>query len=141
MALRLAHVGLWVHDLDDALAFYTGQLGFEIREDVTLEEFAGYRWLTVGPPGSPDVAFTLNVPGPPLFDDETAAEVLRFVAQGKTGGFILNCDDCQETYEELRARGVDFQQPPTQQPYGIDAGLRDPSGNQIRLVQRLPLRV
>lgn len=141
MALRLAHVGLWVHDLYDALAFYTGQLGFEIREDVTLEEFAGYRWLTVGPPGSPDVAFTLNVPGPPLFDDETAAEVLRFVAQGKTGGFILNCDDCQETYEELRARGVDFQQPPTQQPYGIDAGLRDPSGNQIRLVQRLPLRV
>ena len=76
-------VGLWVHDLDDALAFYTGKLGFEIREDVTLEEFGGYRWLTVGPAGQPDVAFTLNVPGPPLFDRESADEVLRFLAQGK----------------------------------------------------------
>ena len=53
MALRLAHVGLWVHDLDDALAFYAGKLGFEIREDVTLEEFGGYRWLTVSPPAHP----------------------------------------------------------------------------------------
>ena len=141
MALRLAHVGLWVHDLDDALAFYTGKLGFEIREDVTLEEFGSYRWLTVGPAGQPDVAFTLNVPGPPLFDQESADEVLRVLAQGKMGGFILGCDDCQETYEELTARGVEFQQPPTQQPYGIDAGLRDPSGNQIRLVQRVAMAV
>jgi catechol 2,3-dioxygenase-like lactoylglutathione lyase family enzyme len=141
MALRLAHVGLWVHDLDDALAFYTGKLGFEIREDVTLPEFGDYRWLTVGPPGTPDVSFTLNVPGPPLFDDDTAAEVQRFIAQGKSGGFILNCDDCQETYDELRARGVEFQQPPTQVAYGIDAALRDPSGNSIRLVQRIPMKV
>ena len=141
MALRLAHVGLWVHDLDDALAFYTGKLGFEIREDVTLEEFGGYRWLTVGPAGQPDVAFTLNVPGPPLFDQESADEVLRVLAQGKMGGFILNCDDCQETYEELLARGVEFQQPPTEVPYGIDAALRDPSGNSIRLVQRVAMAV
>jgi len=141
MALRLTHVGLWVHDQDDALAFYTRQLGFEIREDVTLEEFPGYRWLTVGPPGQPDVAFTLNVPGPPLFDQETADDVLRSIAQGKMGGFILGCDDCRETYMELRERGVEFQQPPTEQPYGIDAGFRDPSGNQIRLVQRVPMAV
>ena len=139
MSLRLTHVGLWVHDLEDALAFYTGQLGFEIREDVTLEEFGGYRWLTVGPPAQPDVAFTLNVPGPPLFDRESADEVLRALAQGKMGGFILGCDDCQETYEELSGRGVEFQQAPTRQPYGIDAALRDPSGNSIRLVQRMPL--
>ena len=141
MSLRLTHVGLWVHDLEDALAFYTGKLGFEIREDVTLEEMGGYRWLTVGPPAQPDVAFTLNVPGPPLFDEETAAGLLRDLAQGKMSGFLLGCDDCQETYEELTARGVEFQQRPTQQPYGIDAGLRDPSGNQIRLVQRVPMPV
>ena len=65
----------------------------------------------------------------------------RFIAQGKSGGFILGCDDCQETYEELRARGVEFQQPPTQVPYGIDAALRDPSGNSIRLVQRVAMAV
>ena len=141
MSLRLTHVGLWVHDIEDALAFYTGKLGFEIREDVTLEEMGGYRWLTVGPPTQPDVAFTLNVPGPPMFDEETAAGLLRDLAQGKMSGFLLGCDDCQETYEELTARGVEFQQRPTQQPYGIDAGLRDPSGNQIRLVQRVPMPV
>jgi catechol 2,3-dioxygenase-like lactoylglutathione lyase family enzyme len=137
MSLRLSHVGLWVHDQEDALAFYTGKLGFEIREDVTLPEFGEYRWLTVGPPGQPDVAFTLNVPGPPLFDPDTAAEVLASLAQGKMGGFILACDDCQATYDELRGRGVEFQQGPTQQPYGIDAAVRDPSGNQIRMVQRV----
>jgi catechol 2,3-dioxygenase-like lactoylglutathione lyase family enzyme len=141
MSLRLAHVGLWVHDLDDALAFYTDKLGFEIREDVTLPEFGGYRWLTVGPPAQPDVAFTLNVPGPPLFDPETAEQVKAALARGQMGGFILGCDDCQETYEELAARGIEFQQEPTRQPYGIDAALRDPSGNQIRIVQRLPLAV
>jgi catechol 2,3-dioxygenase-like lactoylglutathione lyase family enzyme len=141
MSLRLTHVGLWVHDHEDALAFYTGKLGFEIREDVTLEEFGGYRWLTVGPPAQPDVAFTLNVPGPPLFDPETAAGILRDLAQGKMGGFLLGCDDCRETYDELSARGVEFNQPPTEQPYGIDAALRDPSGNQIRLVQRVAMAV
>jgi catechol 2,3-dioxygenase-like lactoylglutathione lyase family enzyme len=139
MALRLAYIGLWVHDLDEALDFYTRTLGFEIREDVTLEELKGYRWLTVGPPGQPDVAFTLNVPGPPMFDPELAASVREFVAQGRAGGFILHCDDCREAYEDLRARGVEFWQPPVEQPYGIDAAFRDPSGNQIRMVQPVPL--
>ena len=137
MSLRLSHVGLWVHDQDDALAFYTEKLGFELREDVTLPEFPDYRWLTVGPPGQPDVAFTLNVPTPPLFDKDTAEAILALLAQGRMGGFILACEDCQATYDELRARGVEFQQGPTQQPYGIDAALRDPSGNQIRLVLRV----
>ena len=137
MSLRLSYVSLWVHDLEDALAFYVGRLGFEVREDVTLEEFGGYRWLTIGAPGQPDVAFNLNVPGSPLFDAEATAEVTAFVAKGRMGGFILACDDCQASYDELTARGVEFQQPPTRVPYGIDAALRDPSGNQIRLVQRI----
>jgi catechol 2,3-dioxygenase-like lactoylglutathione lyase family enzyme len=135
MQTRLAHVGLWVHDQDEALAFYTGPLGFELREDVTLPELGGYRWLTVGMPGQ-DVAFVLNVPGPPLFDEETSRSVLAMVAQGAMGGFMLECDDCRATYEDLRARGVEFQQEPTEQPYGIDAAFRDPSGNSARLVQR-----
>jgi catechol 2,3-dioxygenase-like lactoylglutathione lyase family enzyme len=139
MSLRVSHVGLWVHDQEEALAFYTGRLGFELREDVTLPEFPDYRWLTVGPPGQPDVAFILNVPGPPLFDEEATRELLDAVAKGRMGGFILACDDCQATYDELRQRGVEFQQGPTQQPYGVDAALRDPSGNEMRLVQRVPL--
>jgi catechol 2,3-dioxygenase-like lactoylglutathione lyase family enzyme len=130
-----------VHDHEAALAFYTEKLGFEIREDVTLEEFGGYRWLTVGPPGQPDVAFTLNVPGPPLFDPEATEQVKAVMAQGRLAGFILACDDCQATYKELRGRGVEFQQEPTRQPYGIDAALRDPSGNSIRLVERVPMSV
>jgi catechol 2,3-dioxygenase-like lactoylglutathione lyase family enzyme len=136
MSLRVTHLGLWVHDQDDALAWYTGKLGFEIREDVTLEEFGGYRWLTVGPPGQPDIAFILNVPGPPVFDPATAEAVLGMVAQGAMGGGMIGCDDCQASYDELVGRGVEFSQPPTQQPYGIDAQLRDLSGNQFRLVQR-----
>lgn len=135
MPVRLTYVGLWVHDLDEALAFYTERVGLELREDVTLEEFGGYRWLTVGPPGQ-DVAFTLNVPGPPLFDEAMAARVREVLAAGGMGGFILGCEDCEATYEDLRARGVEFTQPPTRQPYGIDAAFRDPSGNSVRLVQR-----
>lgn len=132
---RLAHVGLWVHDQEEALAFYTGTLGFEVREDVTLPELGGYRWLTVALPGEL-TGFILNVPEPPMFDEETCREVLEMVARGRTGGFMLECDDCRATFEDLRARGVEFTQEPTEQPYGVDAGLRDPSGNHIRLVQR-----
>jgi predicted enzyme related to lactoylglutathione lyase len=80
------------------------------------------------------------VPGPPLFDPDTARQVTAFVAEGKAGGVILASDDCQASYEELRGRGVEFQQPPTRQPYGIDAAFRDPSGNQIRLVQPMSLQ-
>ena len=139
MSVTLAQVALWVHDQDEALAFYTERLGFELREDARLPEFPDYRWLTVGPPGQPDVALLLNVPAPPMFDEETCRQILTMVAQGKMGGFLLNCDDCQATYEEMRERGVEFQQPPTRQPYGIDAAFRDPSGNQARLVQRVPI--
>ncbi len=134
--ISLAHVGLWVHDQDEALAFYTEKLGFELRADVTLEDFS-YRWLTVGPPGQPDVAFILNVPGPPLFSDDVAASVVADVATGQAPGFILHTDDCRATVEELRARGVEFTQEPEERPWGIDASFRDPSGNEARIVQPL----
>jgi len=88
----------------------------------------------VAPLGQPPGV--LNVPNPPMFDAKTSKAVLAMVAQGGMGGFMIECDDCQATYEELSARGVEFNQPPTVQPYGIDAAFRDPSGNQARLVQR-----
>ena len=134
--LQLSHAGLWVHDQDEALAFYTDKLGMEIRDDVTFPELGNFRWLTVGPPSQPQVAITLMaVPGPPVFDAETAEQLKALVAKGVVGGVFFRTDDCQGDYEELKGRGVEFQQEPEQRPYGLDAGFRDPSGNEFRMVQ------
>jgi catechol 2,3-dioxygenase-like lactoylglutathione lyase family enzyme len=136
MLKQLTNVQVWVHDQDEALAFYTEKLGLELRADVTVPEMGNFRWLTVGVPGQPDVAVTLMaVPGPPVFDAETQAQIKALVAKGGAGGLFFNTDDCRRSYEELKGRGVEFGQEPTEQPYGIDAGFRDPSGNQMRMVQ------
>jgi Glyoxalase/Bleomycin resistance protein/Dioxygenase superfamily len=108
----------------------------ELRDDVTLPEMGGFRWLTVGPVGQPDVALALlPVPGPPVFDAETSEQLKSLVAKGATGGLFFATDDIQGTYEDLKARGVEFSQEPTERPYGVDAGFRDTSGNQIRMMQ------
>jgi predicted enzyme related to lactoylglutathione lyase len=136
MLQRLTHFNQWVHDQDEALAFYTDTLGLEIRDDVTVPEMGNFRWLTVGPPGQPEIAIVLMpVPGPPVFDEDTAAKLRELVAKGATGGLFFTTDDCRGTYEELAAKGVEFTQQPMERPYGLDAGFRDPSGNQIRMVQ------
>jgi predicted enzyme related to lactoylglutathione lyase len=124
-----------VHDQDEALAFYTEKLGMELRDDVTVPEMGNFRWLTVGVPGQ-DVAITLMaVPGPPVFDDDTREKITSLMAKGASGGLFFSTDDCRATYEQLKGRGVEFSQEPTEQPYGIDAGFRDPSGNQMRVAQ------
>jgi catechol 2,3-dioxygenase-like lactoylglutathione lyase family enzyme len=137
MITQLANVQVWVHDQDEALAFYTDKLGLELREDVTVPEMGNFRWLTVGVPGQENMAITLMaVPGPPVFDDETRNQIVSLMAKGASGGLFFVTDDCRASYEELKARGVEFQQEPTEQPYGVDAGFRDPSGNSMRMVQR-----
>ena len=134
--IRFANTQLWVNDQDEALAFWTEKLGFEVRMDVTLPELGSFRWLTVGPAGQPDVAVVLMpIPGPPMMDDATADQLRDLMAKGFAGAVFLTTDDCQASYEELRARGVEFTEPPTDRPYGIDSGFRDPSGNVIRLTQ------
>jgi predicted enzyme related to lactoylglutathione lyase len=136
MLKQLTNVQVWVHDQDEALAFYAEKLGFELRDDVTVSEMGNFRWLTVGVPGQPDVALALMaVPGPPVFDDETRGQIMALMAKGAAGGLFFTTDDCRASYEELSGRGVEFQQEPTEQPYGIDAGFRDPSGNQMRMLQ------
>ena len=136
MLKQLTHVNVWVQDQDEALVFYTDKLGMELRDDVTVPEMGGFRWLTVGVPGQTDVALALlPVPGPPVFDEETEKALKTIVAKGAAGGLFFSTDDVQGTYEELKARGVEFSQEPTKQPYGIDAGFRDPSGNQIRMAE------
>jgi catechol 2,3-dioxygenase-like lactoylglutathione lyase family enzyme len=137
MITQLANVQVWVHDQDEALAFYTDKLGLELREDVTVPEMGNFRWLSVGVPGQENVAITLMaVPGPPVFDDETRNQIVSLMAKGASGGLFFTTDDCRAAYDELKGRGVEFQQEPTEQPYGVDAGFRDPSGNSMRMVQR-----
>lgn len=134
--IKIANAQLWVHDQDEALAFYTEQVGMEVRADVTLPEMDGFRWLTVGPAGQEDVTITLMaIPGPPVMDSETAEQVRDLVAKGFAGTVFLTTDDCQASYEELKGRGVEFTETPEKRPYGVDAGFRDPSGNSIRLTQ------
>ncbi|MDX6605167.1 MAG: hypothetical protein QOF23_1676 [Solirubrobacterales bacterium] len=134
--MKIANAQLWVHDQDEALAFYTEKLGMEVRNDVTLAELGDFRWLTVAPPGQEDFAIVLMaIPGPPVFDEETAQQIEALMSKGVSGAVFLTTDDCQASYEELKARGVEFTEAPEQRPYGIDSGFRDPSGNSIRLTQ------
>lgn len=136
MSFKIANSQLWVHDQDEALAFYTEKLGMEVRADVTLPEMGDFRWLTVGPAGQPDFSIVLMaIPGEPVMDAATGAQVEALMAKGFAGTVFLTTDDCQASYEELKARGVEFTEAPEQRPYGIDSGFRDPSGNSFRLTQ------
>ena len=132
----IANAQIWVHDQDEALAFYVDKMGWTVREDASPPELGGFRWLTVGPVGQPDIALALMAPpGPPVFDADTNAKLTELMAKGAAGGLFFSTDDCQASYEELKGRGVEFTEEPSQRPYGVDAAFRDPSGNGIRLVQ------
>jgi predicted enzyme related to lactoylglutathione lyase len=134
--MKVGTAQLWVHDQDEALAFWTEKVGMEVRADVTLPELGGFRWLTVGVPGQDDFSIVLMaIPGPPVMDPETVGQVRELMSKGFAGTVFLETDDCQASYEELRSRGVEFNEAPEERPYGIDSGFRDPSGNSIRLTQ------
>jgi predicted enzyme related to lactoylglutathione lyase len=140
--IKIATAQLWVHDQEEALEFYTKKVGMEVRADVTLPEMGDFRWLAVGPGDQPDVSIVLMaIPGPPVFDAETAEQIRTLMAKGATGTVFLTTEDCQASYEELRARGVEFTEAPERRPYGIDSGFRDPSGNNVRLTQLLEIPV
>lgn len=134
--IRIATAQLWVHDQDAALEFWTNKVGMELRQDVTIPEMGNFRWLTVGPPDQPDVSIVLMaIPGQPLLDDETAEQVRNLTSKGFAGTVFLTTEDCEASYQELRSRGVEFNEKPEQRPYGVDCGFRDPSGNSVRLTQ------
>jgi predicted enzyme related to lactoylglutathione lyase len=137
--MQVSNAQLWVHDQDEALAFYVGKLGWEVRNDVTMPELGGFRWLTVSPPNQPDFAVVLMaIPGPPVMDTETADQVRSLMAKGFAGTVFLTTDDVDDDYRRLSQTGVEFTMEPTDMPYGRDCGLRDPSGNQLRLSQLAP---
>jgi len=141
--IKIANAQLWVHDQEEALAFWTEKVGMEVRADVTLAEMDDFRWLTVGPPGQEDVSIVLMaIPGAPVMDEETGNQVRELMGKGFAGTVFLTTDDCHASYEELKARGVEFSEAPEERPYGIDSGFRDPSGNSIRLTEvKLPAEV
>jgi len=138
--IRISTAQLWVHDQDEARSFWTDKVGFEVREDVTVPEMGNFRWLSVGPRDQDQIAIVLMaIPGPPVMDEETRAQVAELTAKGFASTIFLTTDDCIKAYEELSGRGVEFTEKPTPQPYGIDCGFRDPSGNSVRLSQRTPM--
>jgi len=130
-SLRISQI--YVLDQQQALDFYVGKLGLEVSDDINL----GYmRWLTVNVPGDPDRTILLEQPGPPSMDEKAARVVREQLTKGQTGGHLFfTTDDCRKTYQELVAKGVEFTEAPTERPYGIDCGLRDPFGNHIRFSQ------
>jgi len=133
MLTSLAISQIYVLDQQQALDFYVGKLGLKVIEDSDL----GFmRWLTVGVPGDDGRRILLEKPGQPVMDDRTAGQVRDLVTKGRAGGHLFFItDDCRRTYEELKKKGVEFTEEPTERPYGIDCGLRDPFGNHIRFSQ------
>jgi predicted enzyme related to lactoylglutathione lyase len=134
--IRIATAQLWCRDQDEALQFYTHQVGMEVKADVTMPEMGNFRWLVVGPPGQDDMGIALMaIPGPPVFESDTVELIHAVLNKGVASAVFLTTDDCRASYEELRSRGVEFVEEPEERPYGIDAGFRDPSGNHLRLTQ------
>ncbi|MGW0557040.1 VOC family protein [Streptomyces sp. NPDC002926] len=135
MIKGLAISTVWVLDQDRAKEFYTQKLGLEVRTDMTLGD-GGMRWLTVGAKDQPDVELTLMVPGAPAMDPEAAEAMKTLISKGVMGAGVLATDDVHGDYEKLKARGVEFLQPPQERPYGTEAILRDDSGNWYSFTQQ-----
>jgi catechol 2,3-dioxygenase-like lactoylglutathione lyase family enzyme len=134
MINRLSVATIWVLDQNEALRFYTEKLGFEIRTDLAVGD---YRWLTIGLKDQPDIEFQLAALKPSgEFSQEDVDYLSKMVAEGKMGLSPWKTDDCQKTYETLKAKGVEFLQPPTDRNYGvIEAVFKDTSGNIMRLTE------
>lgn len=132
MIRKLSHVSVYVNDQDAAKDFYTNALGFEVRSDMTMD---GFRWLTVGPKEQPDLELVLIEPGPPMFDEETAKQLREIIAKGALGTGVFQTDDCRGTVDELKRNGVTVLSEPAERPYGIEALIRDDSGNWYSLTQ------
>ena len=135
MILNVSLVTVYCLDQDKARDFYVEHLGFEPRADVPMGP--DFRWVTIGHPSQPELEVTLMLPGPPL-SPEAADFVRGQLEAGQAGGLGLTVDDCRKTYEELSAKGVQFVQEPSDRPYGVEAVLRDNSGNWLSLVEQHP---
>lgn len=134
MIQRLSHVSIYVLDQDAAYDFYVNKLGLEVRTDARMDN--GFRWLTVGPKGQPEMEIALMLVAPGHKMDEETADMLRtLIKKGVLGAGVFETADCRKTYEELKARGVEFTSPPEERFYGIESLFKDDSGNWFSLSQ------
>ena len=133
MITGISIVTVWVLDCDSAKKFYTGQLGFTLTNDIELEN--GMRWLTVRPPGSENQELLLLDPMHSMLDEESAQQVRALIAKGALSPGVMATSDCKGDHAMLAGRGVEFIQEPAERPYGIEALLRDDSGNWFSFCQ------
>jgi catechol 2,3-dioxygenase-like lactoylglutathione lyase family enzyme len=133
MIQRLSHAALYVLNQDSARDFYVNKLGFEVRMDGKMDN--GFRWLTVSPKGQPDLQIILMQVDGPNMQPEVAKTIRGLLMQGKLNGGVLQTTDCRKTYEELKAKGVEFPSPPKEQFYGIEAIMKDDSGNWFSMTE------
>ena len=135
--LTLATTQVWVRDQEEAVRFWTDKLDFEVKEDVTVPELGNFRWVTVGPKGQGGTAIALMaIPGKPVMDDATQAQVQDLMAKGFATAVFFTTDDARGAYDRMVAAGVETTGEPMEQVYGIDFGFRDPSGNHFRIAKR-----
>jgi len=137
MITRLSHATIYVLDQEEALKFYRDKLGFEVRTDAKMDN--GFRWLTVGPKTQPELEIILMaVKESPMFAADKVAALRSLIQSGSMGVGVLDVDNCQKTYEELKGKGVEFMSPPTERFYGIEALFKDNSGNWFSMSERKP---
>ena len=141
MIQRMSHSAIFVLDQDVAKDFYVNKLGFEVSMDQSMPN--GFRWLTVTPKGQPDHQIILMKVAPSPFegsqvqkiqpqDVETIGDLMK---KGAFGAGVFQTADCRKTYEEMKAKGVEFLSPPKDQFYGVEAVFRDPFGNWFSMTQ------
>ena len=135
MITNVSLLTLFVTDQDEAKAFYVDKLGFVEGTDISLG--SGFRWVTVHHPAHPELEVVLSVPGPPM-DDQIAGAIRQALANGTMGGFGLDTDNCRADHDRLVAAGVEVVQPPADRPYGVEAVIRDNSGNWLVLIESKP---
>jgi len=134
MISKLSHTTFFVTDQDKAYDFYINKLGFKVNTDVKMEN--GFRWLTVNPPDQPDFEIVLAKPSVPMMDEDLIPHLNALLERNALGAGVFDTVDCQQTFNELKAKGVKFKKEPTEEFYGIEAIIQDGCGNWFSLTQR-----
>jgi catechol 2,3-dioxygenase-like lactoylglutathione lyase family enzyme len=133
MITKLSHIGLLVRDQNQAYDVYVNKFGFKVHTDMTMDN--GFRWLTVIPPGQPDVEIVLSEPVEPMFSPDLIPHVRALLEKDAMSGGVWETDDCQKTYVDLKTKGIEFIKPPTKEFYGVEAVFRDGCGNWFSLTE------
>jgi len=134
MIKRLSHATLYVKDQQKAYDVYVNKLGFKVNTDMAMEN--GLRWLTVTPPDQPGLEILLAEPKEPMLDADSIPHVRALLEKQALGAGVWETDDCQATFEELKAKGIEFSKAPTKEFYGTEALFHDGCGNWFSLTER-----